>query len=68
MKIQTLRFKNQSKTQKISTYSVQKKKREREKPGTSSIGKVRVRLVVDDVVVFFEVRRLNVVHDLKNWV
>ena len=45
-----------------------KKKREREKPGTSSIGKVRVRLVVDDVVVFFEVRRLNVVHDLKNWV
>ena len=37
------------------------REREREKPGASSVGRVRVRLVVDDVVVFSEVRRLNVV-------
>ena len=43
-------------------------KREREKPGASSVGRVRVRLVIDDVVVFFEFRRLNIVRDLKNWV
>ena len=43
-------------------------KREREKPSASSVGRVRVRLVIDDVVVFFEFRRLNIVRDLKNWV
>ena len=34
---------------------------ERERLDASSVGRVRVRLVVDDVVIFFKVRRLNVV-------
>ena len=37
------------------------RERERERPGASSVGRVRVRLVVDDVGIFSEVRILNVV-------